>query len=71
MDKAMMEIDSEATAAIGLEGVEMGAERIQVDHKKIISCRADLNQLFPLKYDWAWQKYLDGCAIIGCRKRSI
>lgn len=62
MDKAMMEIDSEATAAIGLEGVEMGAERIQVDHKKIINCRADLNQLFPLKYDWAWQKYLDGCA---------
>ena len=25
-------------------------------------CRADLNQLVPFKYDWAWQKYLDGCA---------
>ena len=46
----------------GLEGIEMGASRIQVDDKKIINCRADLNQLVPFKYEWAWQKYLDGCA---------
>lgn len=36
--------------------------RVQVEAKRIINCRADLNQLVPLKYDWAWQKYLDGCA---------
>ena len=30
--------------------------------KAMINCRADLNQLVPFKYDWAWQKYLDGCA---------
>ncbi|MDP7537287.1 MAG: ribonucleotide-diphosphate reductase subunit beta [Methylococcales bacterium] len=46
----------------GLEKIEIGARRIQVDDKKIINCRADLNQLVPFKYDWAWQKYLDGCA---------
>lgn len=46
----------------GLENIEMGAGRIQVDDKKIINCRADLNQLVPFKYDWAWKKYLDGCA---------
>jgi len=46
----------------GLEEIVMGADRIQVDDKKIINCRADLNQLFPLKYNWAWQKYLDSCA---------
>ncbi|HSM27010.1 MAG TPA: ribonucleotide-diphosphate reductase subunit beta, partial [Thioalkalivibrio sp.] len=46
----------------GLEDLEMGAERIRVDDKKIINCRADLNQLVPFKYKWAWQKYLDGCA---------
>ncbi|SUE72329.1 ribonucleoside-diphosphate reductase [Ectopseudomonas oleovorans] len=28
----------------------------------MINARADLNQLVPFKYDWAWQKYLDGCA---------
>ena len=48
--------------AAGLENIEMGARRIQVDDKKIINCRADLNQLVPFKYEWAWQKYLDGCA---------
>lgn len=46
----------------GLENVEMGAARIQVDEKKIINCRADLNQLVPFKYTWAWDKYLAGCA---------
>ena len=28
----------------------------------MINCRADLNQLVPFKYQWAWQKYLDACA---------
>ena len=49
-------------ANTGLENIEMGAARIRVDDKKIINCRADLNQLVPFKYDWAWQKYLDACA---------
>lgn len=48
--------------APGLEELEMGAERIEVDDKRMINCRADLNQLVPFKYEWAWQKYLDGCA---------
>ncbi|MCR9105550.1 MAG: ribonucleotide-diphosphate reductase subunit beta [Gammaproteobacteria bacterium] len=46
----------------GLEELEMGADRVSVDEKAMINCRADLNQLVPFKYDWAWQKYLDGCA---------
>ncbi|MEK6205386.1 MAG: ribonucleotide-diphosphate reductase subunit beta, partial [Amylibacter sp.] len=48
--------------APGLESLEMGAARIQVDDKQIINCKADLNQLVPFKYDWAWDKYLDACA---------
>jgi len=47
--------------ATGLE-FEMGGDRIRVDNKRIINCRADLNQLVPFKYKWAWQKYLDACA---------
>lgn len=46
----------------GLEEVEFGAGRISVDDKQMINCRADLNQLVPFKYKWAWQKYLDACA---------
>ena len=49
-------------AATGLEDVKMGASRIRVDEKAIINCRADLNQLVPFKYEWAWKKYLDACA---------
>jgi ribonucleoside-diphosphate reductase beta chain len=48
--------------ATGIEDLEIGAGRIEVDDKAIINCRADLNQLVPFKYDWAWQKYLDGSA---------
>ena len=48
--------------APGLEELEMGAGRVSGDEKAMINCRADLNQLVPFKYDWAWQKYLDGCA---------
>lgn len=45
----------------GLEAIEMGAARICVDDKQIINCRADLNQLVPFKYPWAWEKYLAAC----------
>jgi ribonucleoside-diphosphate reductase beta chain len=56
--RALAELD----VATGLEELEMGAARVSVDEKAMINCRADLNQLVPFKYDWAWQKYLDGCA---------
>ena len=36
--------------------------RVRVDDKRIINCRADVNQLMPIKYQWAWEKYLAGCA---------
>ena len=57
-EAAMASMDASA----GEEELEMGAARISVDEKAMINCRADLNQLVPFKYDWAWQKYLDGCA---------
>jgi ribonucleoside-diphosphate reductase beta chain len=42
----------------GLESLAFGAARIRVDDKKIINCHADLNQLVPFAYPWAWDKYL-------------
>lgn len=32
--------------------------RVQVDEKALLNCRADLNQLVPFKYGWAWDKYI-------------
>src|SRR6218665_2110550 len=30
--------------------------------KRIINGQTDVNQLVPLKYKWAWEKYLASCA---------
>jgi ribonucleoside-diphosphate reductase beta chain len=39
------------------------AARIKVDDKQMINCRADVNQLVPFKYVWAWEDfYLKACA---------
>ncbi len=38
-------------------------KRIDADDKRLINCQAvDVNQLMPLKYTWAWEHYLNGCA---------
>lgn len=57
-----MTITSPSGGVTGLETIEIGAARIRVDDKKIINCRADLNQLVPFKYKWAWDKYIAACA---------
>jgi ribonucleoside-diphosphate reductase beta chain len=36
--------------------------RVRLDDKAVINGRADVNQLVPFKYHWAWQKYLASCA---------
>ena len=58
--KAVNDLDE----AAGIEELDemMANGRVQVDQKMMINCKADLNQLVPFKYDWAWQKYLDGSA---------
>ncbi|HIK74087.1 MAG TPA: ribonucleotide-diphosphate reductase subunit beta [Alcanivorax sp.] len=53
---------AEMDTAEGIAELEGAAGRVELDDKRMINCRADLNQLVPFKYDWAWQKYLDGCA---------
>lgn len=52
---------SAAPDASGLGEIDRTGERVSVDEKRMINCRADVNQLLPLKYKWAWEKYLAGC----------
>ncbi len=42
--------------------VDAVARRVRVEDKQVINGTADLNQLVPFKYKWAWEKYLAGCA---------
>jgi ribonucleoside-diphosphate reductase beta chain len=39
------------------------SSRVDADKKRLINCNTvDVNQLMPLKYKWAWEHYLNGCA---------
>ena len=38
------------------------SRRVNIDEKRMINCKADLNQLVPIKYNWAWDTYQKGCA---------
>lgn len=41
----------------------MKHQRFDADRKLLINCEeVDVNQLMPLKYKWAWEHYINGCA---------
>lgn len=41
----------------------MKQERFNKEQKRLINCQeVDVNQLMPLKYKWAWEHYINGCA---------
>ncbi|MCC5831452.1 MAG: ribonucleotide-diphosphate reductase subunit beta [Chlamydiales bacterium] len=38
-------------------------QRPRIQDKRLINCRiTDVNQLMPIRYRWAWEHYLNGCA---------
>ncbi len=39
------------------------SSRISADDKRLINChQVDVNQLMPLRYQWAWEHYINGCS---------
>ncbi len=60
--QAQQQAAAAAPAPAAVDAASGKEQRVTVDQKAMINCRADLNQLVPFKYEWAWQKYLDGCA---------
>ena len=59
---AMENLNSLDIASVEQADDESYKGRVEVDQKRLINARADVNQLVPFKYEWAWQKYLDGCS---------
>jgi len=52
-----------STPSLGFDPEMTGTDRIRVNDKRLINChQVDVNQLMPLKYHWAWEHYLNGCA---------
>src|SRR5918911_1531388 len=44
------------------EAAPLAFRRVSVEDKRVINSKADVNQLVPFKYKWAWEKYLAACA---------
>jgi ribonucleoside-diphosphate reductase beta chain len=44
------------------EAMPENFHRVRLEDKRVINGAADVNQLVPFKYRWAWEKYLAGCA---------
>jgi len=51
-----------ARVAESVPSADVALRRVRVEDKRVINGQADVNQLVPFKYKWAWDKYLSGCA---------
>ena len=60
MQKLAAQMETAGQTELAVEAKPVG--RIRVEDKRIINCKADVNQLVPFKYKWAWEKYLAACA---------
>jgi ribonucleoside-diphosphate reductase beta chain len=63
-DAALPAATGFAPARLAKEAPDSGASlrRVTVEDKRVINSKADVNQLVPFKYKWAWEKYLAACA---------
>ncbi len=50
------------SGSIAPAGADAALDRVRIEDKLVINGKADVNQLVPFKYKWAWDKYLAGCA---------
>ncbi len=59
-----MSIDIRKTTETGEKTRLRGkSARVDASSKRLINChQVDVNQLMPLKYNWAWEHYINGCA---------
>lgn len=64
-------VDSESPSTMELTvnthetlfGNDRTSGRVKASEKRLINChQVDVNQLMPLKYQWAWEHYVNGCA---------
>jgi ribonucleoside-diphosphate reductase beta chain len=61
-DSTVMVEEEPTTSGNGVVEQKDVEGRVSVSEKRVINATADVNQLLPMKYTWAWEKYLAGCA---------
>jgi ribonucleoside-diphosphate reductase beta chain len=63
MEEIMLNFDDDNTSGNNDSSEENADGRFRASAKKLINCNTvDVNQLMPLKYKWAWEHYINGCA---------
>ncbi len=62
MHSPATDVEPPAAGADAYSARAASSARVSAEDKSIINCRADVNQLVPFKYKWAWDKYLSSCA---------
>lgn len=70
--KTIIDLDADMppiAAATGLGEIDRSGSRVSVDEKRMINARADVNQLLPLKYRWAWRNISPAATTTGCRPK--
>ena len=55
-------LPSSNSGATAPASADAAFDRVRIEDKLVINGKADVNQLVPFKYKWAWDKYLAGCA---------
>ncbi len=59
----MLNFDDETPSATLSSTESSSSKKVNAEEKRLINCKTvDVNQLMPLKYTWAWEHYLNGCA---------
>jgi ribonucleoside-diphosphate reductase beta chain len=59
----MLQFEDSETSVAAVHEEAAQDKRVNVSQKRLINCnQVDVNQLMPLKYKWAWEHYLNGCA---------
>jgi ribonucleoside-diphosphate reductase beta chain len=61
-DGALSKASQAAATNASATAAPVKAQRVKASDKRIINGQTDVNQLVPLKYKWAWEKYLASCA---------
>jgi ribonucleoside-diphosphate reductase beta chain len=56
-------VSSPTSQSTGQDILTGAGGRFKANEKRLVNCaQVDVNQLMPIKYQWAWEHYLNGCA---------
>ena len=59
MQQAANELDTPEPTAASVSALPLNAKAINADDKRVVNGQADINQLAPFKYPWAWNYFLN------------